>query len=165
MISEPRGGAARLRSPEAYAKSASRVKTVSRARKWPPARAGGLKRNWRRGWDSNPRYPLGYNGFRDRPDRPLRHLSWVPAGGEGGIRTHGRVSPTHAFQACSLSHSDTSPGYISKKNRHAGALAEARILQESTKLRTGVRAARRRTGAVLARTRRRAHRRKLPVDD
>ena len=30
-------------------------------------------------------------------------------GGEGGIRTHGRVSPTHAFQACSLSHSDTSP--------------------------------------------------------
>src|SRR5579885_421387 len=30
-------------------------------------------------------------------------------GGEGGIRTHGKVSPTHAFQACSLSHSDTSP--------------------------------------------------------
>src|SRR5579863_4446532 len=38
-------------------------------------------------------------------------LSETPAqdGGEGGIRTHGRVSPTHAFQACSLSHSDTSP--------------------------------------------------------
>jgi hypothetical protein len=30
-------------------------------------------------------------------------------GGEGGIRTHGRVSPTHAFQACSLNRSDTSP--------------------------------------------------------
>jgi hypothetical protein len=30
---------------------------------------------WRRGRDSNPRYPQGYNGFRDRPDRPLRHLS------------------------------------------------------------------------------------------
>ena len=29
--------------------------------------------------------------------------------GEGGIRTHGEVSPTHAFQACSFSHSDTSP--------------------------------------------------------
>jgi hypothetical protein len=29
----------------------------------------------RRGRDSNPRYPRGYNGFRDRPDRPLRHLS------------------------------------------------------------------------------------------
>src|ERR1700723_167066 len=30
-------------------------------------------------------------------------------GGEGGIRTHGRISPTHAFQACSLNRSDTSP--------------------------------------------------------
>ena len=29
--------------------------------------------------------------------------------GEGGIRTHGRCYPTHAFQACSFSHSDTSP--------------------------------------------------------
>ncbi len=33
----------------------------------------GLK--WRRGWDSNPRYACTHNGFRDRPDRPLRHLS------------------------------------------------------------------------------------------
>jgi hypothetical protein len=31
------------------------------------------------------------------------------AGGESGIRTHGRVSPTHAFQACSFNHSDISP--------------------------------------------------------
>ena len=31
-------------------------------------------------------------------------------GGESGIRTHGRVSPTHAFQACSFNHSDISPG-------------------------------------------------------
>ncbi len=31
------------------------------------------------------------------------------AGGESGIRTHGGVSPTHAFQACSFSHSDISP--------------------------------------------------------
>ena len=30
-------------------------------------------------------------------------------GGEGGIRTRGKVAPTHAFQACSLNHSDTSP--------------------------------------------------------
>ena len=29
----------------------------------------------RRDRDSNPGYPRGYNGFRDRPDRPLRHLS------------------------------------------------------------------------------------------
>ena len=33
---------------------------------------------WRRGWDSNPRYAYTYNGFRDRPDRPLRHLSRGP---------------------------------------------------------------------------------------
>ena len=31
--------------------------------------------NWRRGWDSNPRYARAYNGFRDRPVRPLRHPS------------------------------------------------------------------------------------------
>jgi pimeloyl-ACP methyl ester carboxylesterase len=30
-------------------------------------------------------------------------------GGESGIRTRGRVSPTHAFQACSFNHSDISP--------------------------------------------------------
>src|SRR5258707_11905762 len=30
-------------------------------------------------------------------------------GGERGIRTHGRVAPTHAFQACSFNHSDISP--------------------------------------------------------
>src|SRR5207244_5326462 len=29
--------------------------------------------------------------------------------GERGIRTLGRVSPTHAFQACSFNHSDISP--------------------------------------------------------
>ena len=29
----------------------------------------------RRGWDSNPRYGYPYNGFRDRPIRPLWHLS------------------------------------------------------------------------------------------
>src|SRR4051812_24859237 len=30
-------------------------------------------------------------------------------GGEGGIRTHVRVSPKHAFQACAFNHSATSP--------------------------------------------------------
>ena len=29
----------------------------------------------RRGWDSNPRWPEGHNGFRDRPIQPLWHLS------------------------------------------------------------------------------------------
>src|SRR5438105_1607972 len=33
---------------------------------------------WRRGWDLNPRSPCEDNGFRDRPNRPLSHLSNVP---------------------------------------------------------------------------------------
>ena len=41
------------------------------------------------------------------PCRPS--LSPRQAGGEAGIRTRGGVSPTHALQACSFSHSDTSP--------------------------------------------------------
>jgi hypothetical protein len=35
------------------------------------------------------------------------------AGGESGIRTHGTVSRTHAFQACALSHSAISPDALS----------------------------------------------------
>src|SRR5690606_11627165 len=39
-----------------------------------------LKIEWRRGRDSNPRNACTLNGFRDRPDRPLRHLSvWLVA--------------------------------------------------------------------------------------
>jgi hypothetical protein len=34
-------------------------------------------------------------------------------GGESGIRTHGTVSRTHAFQACALSHSAISPNALS----------------------------------------------------
>src|SRR3989442_4614896 len=30
---------------------------------------------WRRGWDSNPRSSYPDSGFRDRPIRPLSHLS------------------------------------------------------------------------------------------
>src|SRR5450432_486236 len=43
---------------------------------------GKLRRNfsalqtvWRRGRDSNPRYPFGYAGFQDRCHQPLGHLS------------------------------------------------------------------------------------------
>ena len=39
-------------------------------------------------------------------------------GGESGIRTHGRVSPTHAFQACSIDHSDISPFRINDLRTH-----------------------------------------------
>ncbi len=43
--------------------------------------------------------------------------SRTKAGGEGGIRTRGGVTPTHAFQACSFGLSDTSPDivFLSKK--------------------------------------------------
>src|SRR5689334_1784589 len=39
------------------------------------------------------------------PSRFLRGKN----GGESGIRTHDRVSPIHAFQACAFSHSAISP--------------------------------------------------------
>jgi hypothetical protein len=34
-----------------------------------------VKTAWRRGRDSNPRYPFGYAGFQDRSHQPLGHLS------------------------------------------------------------------------------------------
>ena len=50
-----------------------------------------LCERWRRGWDSNPRYPCRHNGFRDRPDRPL----WHPSAG-AQIRARGREGRTIA---------------------------------------------------------------------
>ena len=46
-------------------------------------------------------------------------------GGEGGIRTRGGVTPTHAFQACSFGHSDTSPQYVRLVKNLGVAEAEA----------------------------------------
>src|SRR5215470_16089844 len=43
-------------------------------------------------------------------------------GGESGIRTHVRVSPKHAFQACAFSHSAISPAL----QRHTGGLLHRR---------------------------------------
>src|ERR1700674_5819486 len=40
-------------------------------------------------------------------------------GGEGGIRTHGRVSPTLAFEASSFNRSDTSPRQLHSSGRAA----------------------------------------------
>ena len=34
-----------------------------------------LKKEWRRGWDLNPRYPLRYVRFRGGSFQPLTHLS------------------------------------------------------------------------------------------
>ena len=54
---------------------------------------------WPRRWLQNSRSSLKSRAF----------LGGRRTGGESGIRTHGRVSPTHAFQACSFNHSDISP--------------------------------------------------------
>ena len=45
---------------------------------------------WRRDRDSNPGYPCEYNGFRNRPVRPLRHLSAGVVGGDLHRSHHGR---------------------------------------------------------------------------
>jgi hypothetical protein len=36
-------------------------------------------------------------------------LARTQVGGDGGIRTHDRVTPIHTFQACAFDHSATSP--------------------------------------------------------
>jgi site-specific DNA recombinase len=45
-------------------------------------------------------------------------------GGESGIRTHGKCYPTHAFQACALSHSAISPNRTSKPLAQRGGLCQ-----------------------------------------
>ena len=40
-----------------------------------------------------------------------RNFAGAKFGGESEIRTHGSISTTHAFQACALNHSATSPLY------------------------------------------------------
>src|SRR5215467_7081822 len=42
----------------------------------------------------------------------LRYSFILDGGGESGIRTHVRVSPKHAFQACAFSHSAISPAQV-----------------------------------------------------
>src|SRR3954462_1869489 len=39
-------------------------------------------------------------------------------GGEGGIRTHGRLAPTAVFKTAALNHSATSPGGIQLRKGH-----------------------------------------------
>src|SRR3954470_2075770 len=45
----------------------------------------------------------------------------LKTGGESGIRTHVRVSPKHAFQACAFSHSAISPALCPERMHHAWA--------------------------------------------
>ena len=49
---------------------------------------------------------------RERSTQLVEYQWSKKHGGEAGIRTLGTVASTHAFQACSLSHSDTSPDRV-----------------------------------------------------
>src|ERR1700694_1211575 len=67
------------RSSPSYAKaSEGTLLRAGAASAGPPREAHQREAGWRRGWDSNPRYACTHNGFRDRPDRPLWHLSGGP---------------------------------------------------------------------------------------
>jgi hypothetical protein len=64
-------------------------------------------------------YPVGlrqkplYLLMVNKGPRTVAELYEWQIGGESGIRTHGTVSRTHAFQACALSHSAISPEALS----------------------------------------------------
>jgi hypothetical protein len=60
---------------------------------------------------------------RNLPKR-LSRFDRILIGGERGIRTLGRVSPTHAFQACSFNHSDISPFRINKLRAASHSVAQ-----------------------------------------
>ncbi len=79
----------------------------------PDSRADGDVRGHARGSDVAHEAAARLTSARPaRPVTPARARAWSSGrewNGEGGIRTHGRCYPTHAFQACSFSHSDTSP--------------------------------------------------------
>ena len=49
----------------------------------------------------------GFTDFPERAEAPPRG----ELNGERGIRTPGRVTPTHAFQACAFNRSAISPNY------------------------------------------------------
>src|SRR3954465_8706041 len=63
----------------------------------------------------------GMWGFRsaDRKFTIVHKYLQDARGGESGIRTHGTVSRTHAFQACALSHSAISPEPLHGRARAA----------------------------------------------
>ncbi len=65
--------------------------------------------SWRREWDSCQVAASRRAARRLKSARTARTERSEWTGGESGIRTHGTVSRTHAFQACSIDHSDISP--------------------------------------------------------
>src|SRR5689334_4744449 len=58
--------------------------------------------------------PLARKVFIPSPQFVGLRVEQALYGGEGGIRTHGPVAGTHAFQACRFVHSRTSPRRLSR---------------------------------------------------
>ena len=52
--------------------------------------------SWRRGWDSNPRYPFGYSSFRDCPLQPLAYLSGPFILSVAPVRKKSTTRPRHS---------------------------------------------------------------------
>ena len=55
-----------------------------------------------------PRFICGKRGIATQPQPDFDLPACLP-GGEGGIRTHGRLAPTAVFKTAALNHSATSP--------------------------------------------------------
>ena len=64
--------------------------------------------------------------FEFKPFRTLRDIVGVDFGGERGIRTLDTRKRIHTFQACSLSHSDTSP--IGRDNNEKNPLCQVETI-------------------------------------
>ena len=65
------------------------------------------------------------------------YMVFAILGGEGGIRTRGTVTHTHAFQACSLSHSDTSPEPWKYNSEEVGFEPTCPAHHQTTRFRVG----------------------------
>jgi hypothetical protein len=85
------------------------------------------RHDWRRGWDSNPRYGCPHNGFRDRPIRPLWHLSEHRRVERGGpyrwrrsVTSQAAPRPPRVFcrrrlAAAAKAHTSPPPGLLDRK--------------------------------------------------
>src|ERR1700722_4547884 len=99
---------ARSESVVTSSKSKTRLRTaVRRLRR--KMHSPALSRGTEGGLPSSPGRNLRQNTRNYRSFRGSRYSLLKFGGGESGIRTHGTVSRTHAFQACALSHSAISP--------------------------------------------------------
>src|SRR5688500_8112491 len=70
---------------KAFGPATNRASATASATETRAASAGRFER-WRRGRDSNPRYPFRYSGFQDRRHQPLGHLSCHGGSACGGTR-------------------------------------------------------------------------------